>query len=996
MKKALTFILKVLFFFIIFMIFTTNLKPEKVSETELNSVIDPPFAEYNSQWVDSVFATMTLDQKIGQLFMVAAYPKEGKSWEKDIANLINEYKIGGIIFFQGGPVRLAQMNNYFQSISKIPIMTAIDGEWGLGMRLDSTIDYPHQVMLGAIEDESLIYDMGFEIARQCKRIGINVNFAPVVDIYNNPKNPVISVRSFGENKNNVTRKGFAYMIGMQDNNVLACAKHFPGHGDTDVDSHKDLPVLSHTRERLDSVELFPFKNLIESGIGSIMIAHLYIPAIETTVNTPSSLSKKFITDILINEMKFKGLVFTDALGMEAVTGDNECGEVDLKAFIAGVDILLMSENVPAGFKLIKENIQNGTISEDILNERVKKILRAKQWMGLDNLKPIELEGIYEDLNSPQAELVNRRVVEASLTLVKNADSLVPFLNLEKYKIASVSIGTGDETTFQDYLGLYADIKHFTINKDASATEFTDLLEKLSGFNAVIVGIHKTSLYSTTYFGITSQTISFVTSLSKNTKVVLDIFGNPHSIKRFSDIDDIQSIVMSYEETELSQQLSAQLIFGGISAQGKLPVNVNEKYPIGTGIWDEKVRLKYSIPEELKIDRAKLEKVDSVILGAIEQKAFPGCTVLAAKDGVIFFYKSYGYQTYEKKKLVTNRDIYDLASITKVAATTTALMKLYDDSLFDITKTLGYYLPELEGTDKKNILVRDVLTHQARLKAWIPFYLRTIDNTTGKLDTTWYSDKYSEIFNLQVAENIYIKKEYTDTIYKRIYASTLRSTKKYKYSDMGFYIFYKIIDSLTHENPAKYLEETFYNPLGASTLGYNPIKKFNKDSIMPTEEDKSFRNQLLQGYVHDYGAAIMGGYGGHAGLFSNANDLAKLLQMFIQGGEYAGTRYLNSTTVKLFTSKSKTNVSGNRRALGWDRTAAGGNGPASSLVSELSYGHTGFTGTMVWADPENDLIYIFLSNRIYPDIENNLINDLNVRAKVQSLIYQSLPSESLTN
>lgn len=995
MKKTAIFLLKVFIFIPVFMVFTTSLKPEKISEIQINDTIDPPFSSYESQWIDSVFSSMTLDEKIGQLFMVDAYPKLSKSHEKDIAYLINKYHVGGIIFFQGGPVRLAQMNNYFQSISKTPIMTAIDGEWGLGMRLDSTIDYPHQVMLGAIEDESLIYDMGLEISRQCKRIGININFAPVVDIYNNPANPVISVRSFGEEKNNVTRKSFAYMIGMQDNNVLATAKHFPGHGDTQTDSHKDLPVINLTRARLDSVELFPFKELIYSGIGGIMMGHLYIPSIENTVNLPSSLSYKFITEILKEELKFKGLVFTDALGMDAISKNFESGEVELKAFMAGVDIFLMAEDVASGFNLIKENIENGTISIEMLDEKVKKILRAKQWMGLDNYKPIELEGIYEDLNSPEANLVNRKLVEASLTLVKNNNDLIPFLNLESLKIASVSIGTGELTTFQETLSLYADVTHFSISKDASETDFAVLLNKLADYNAVIVGIHSTSLYSTTYFGITSQSISFVSSLSKNTKVVVDIFGNPHSLKRFSDNDNIQAIVMSYEETETSQELSAQLIFGGISAQGKLPVNVNTKYPIGTGIWDEKVRLKYSIPAELKIDDVKLQKIDSVILGAIEKGAFPGCQVLAAKDGIVFLNKAYGYQTFEKKKSVTIWDVYDLASVTKIAATTTALMKLYDDSLFEITKTLGDYLPELEGTDKKNILVRDVLTHQARLKPWIPFYLRTINKTTGKLDSTWYSSNYSDTFNLKVADNIYIKSDYTDTIFKRIYESPLRSSKKYKYSDMGFYIFKRIIDTLTNSTLDKYVADNFYKPLGAYTLTYNPLDKFEKEIIVPTENDKTFRNQLLQGYVHDYGAALMGGVSGHAGLFSNANDMAKLMQMWLQGGEYASKRYIETSTIELFTSKSRGNVSNNRRALGFDKITASGDGPASSRASQSSYGHTGFTGTMIWVDPEENLIYVFLSNRINPNIENNVINDLNVRAAVQSLIYQALPEESIS-
>jgi len=652
MKNKIYFVLKIIIILPLFMMSSKFLKPEKITENENNTLSKPPFTEYNSEWVDSVFATLTLDEKIGQLFMVAAYPKQGQSYIDNVKILINKYHVGGIIYFQGGPVRLAQMNNYFQSISKVPIMSAIDGEWGLGMRLDSTISYPHQVMLGAIEDESLVYDMGFEIARQCKRIGININFAPVVDIYNNPLNPVIAVRSFGEDKYNVTQKSFAYMIGMQDNNVLTTAKHFPGHGDTDKDSHKALPIINQTRARLDSVELYPFKNLIDAGIGGVMVGHLYIPTIETTENLPSSLSKKFITGILKNELNFKGLVFTDALGMQGITDNYEDGTIDLMAFMAGVDILLMSGDVPKGFALIKEAVLNGTISETELNERVKKILRTKQWMGLDNFKPIKLEGIYEDLNSEQAKLVNRKLVEASLTLVKNDNNLIPFLDLAKTKIASVSIGTGAMTKFQEYLSLYADVKHFTINKDATANDFNALLTELKDYDAIIVGVHDTKMYSTVAFGITLESVNFISTLAKSKKVVLDIYANPHSLKRFVGLDKVNSILVSYEDTQISQELSAQLIFGGIEAEGKLPVNVNSTFPLGTGIWSEKVRLKYSIPAELRIDKIKLEKqVDSVILGAIDSMVFPGCQIMAIKDGIVFFYKSYGYLDYEKKNRV---------------------------------------------------------------------------------------------------------------------------------------------------------------------------------------------------------------------------------------------------------------------------------------------------------------------------------------------------------
>ncbi len=989
MKNKLFFVIKILLFLPLFILYSTFLKPEHNLENQKNTIKDPPFAEYNSQWVDSVFATLSLDQKIGQLFMVAAYSKFGQSHINEIAYMIKNYHIGGIIYFQGGPIQLAHMNNYFQSISKVPIMSAIDGEWGLGMRLDSTISYPRQVMLGAIQDESLIYDMGYEIANQCKRIGININFAPVADVYNNPKNPVIGVRSFGEDKVKVTQKSFAYMIGMQDNNVLATAKHFPGHGDTDTDSHKDLPIIKHTRQRLDSIEMFPFKNLIESGIGGMMVAHLYIPTIEPTPNLASSLSSNFITDILKNELKFKGLIFTDALGMQGITDHFEPGVADLKAFMAGVDILLMSEDVSRAFKLIKQAITEGTITEEVLNQRVKKILRAKQWMGLNTFKPIKIENIYEDLNSEHAKLINIKLVQSAITLVKDENNLLPFTNLEKTKFASVSIGTGELTNFQTTMSLYADVKHFSIKKDAPVSEYNTLIDKLKDYDMIIVGIHDTKMYSYQTFGITKESIDFVANLSKIKKVVLDIYANPHSLNRFYSLDKVNSILISYEDSELSREMSAQLLFGGIYAEGKLPVNVSTTFPLGTGIWHEKVRLKYSIPAELKIDKIELEKeIDSIILGALDTAVFPGCQIMAIKDGVVFYHKSFGYLDSEEKKKANTWNIYDLASLTKVLATTISLMKLYDKDKFLLSDRIAKYIPELWNTNKEEVIIRDILTHQAQLASWIPFYLRTIDNN-GKLKKEFYSDTMSPKYNLKVAKNIYMANEYKDSIYKRIYAVKQKEERKYVYSDMGFYLFSKMIDTLAGVTIDKYVNDNFYAPLGAYTLCYNPLTHFNKGVIAPTEDDKVFRKQLLQGYVHDYGAAMLGGVCGHAGLFGNANDIAKVLQMLLQKGYYADRQYIDAATIELFTKKQETNVSGNKRALGFDRCEKGNTGSASYMASEQSYGHTGFTGTMVWVDPKYDFIFIFLSNRINPDINNNKINQMNTRAKVHTALYKAI-------
>lgn len=964
-------------FVLAFTVFSIREKSEKPEPT------DPPFVNYSSQWVDSVFSSMTLEEKIGQLFMIPVYPDQENQNFAD--NLIKNYKVGGLIYFKGHPTKVAQLTNHFQSISETPLMMAIDGEWGVGMRLDSVVVYPHQLMLGAIEDNSLIYAMGEQIATQCNTLGININFAPVVDINNNAMNPVIGVRSFGENKIKVSQKGYAYSLGMQDNNVLAVAKHFPGHGDTDVDSHKDLPIINVSRQRLDTLEMFPFKHLINNGVGGIMMAHLYIPSLDNSPNLPSSLSEKITNGILIEELGFKGLVFTDALGMQGVAKFFGPGEAEIKALQAGVDVLLMSDDVAVSYKAVLNAVKNGKISEEIIDFKVKKILLAKYWMKLNKFKPLNTKNIGDVLNSPEAQLVNRKLVESALTLVQNVDNTIPFQNLESVKIASVSIDNGEPTVFQDFLLRYARVDNYTINKSAPESDFFALETKLADYDYVIVGVHNTSQYAVKTYGITTTALEFVSRLARKQKVVLDLFGNPYALKRFSNLDKVVAILVSFEDTKVAQELSAQLLFGGIPAKGKLPVTVNDIFKQGNGLTTAQMRIKYSIPAELHINYEKLAQIDSLIYSSIGQKAFPGCQVLAIKDGTVFYQKSYGYHTYKMKQPVKWNDIYDLASITKVASTTTALMKLYEEGKFDVYEKMSTYLPALDTTNKSHIRILDVLTHQAQLTPWIPFYKRAL-NSDGSWNTDLLSHSYSDTYNIHVSKNVYMNDEFQKQVYQRIYNSDLRSSKRYKYSDLGFYLFKQIVEKQSEQSLDKFVKTNFYDKLGAYSLGYNPMDNgFDENQTPPTEYDFKFRKQLVQGYVHDYGAAIFGGVGGHAGLFSSANDLGKLMQMFLQNGEYAGVRYLKSSTLALFTKQP---FHTNRRALGFDATDGNGVGPACSLTSSKSYGHTGFTGCMVWVDPKYDFVYIFLSNRIYPDIENNLLMENNVRELVQSLFYQS--------
>jgi beta-glucosidase-like glycosyl hydrolase/CubicO group peptidase (beta-lactamase class C family) len=965
-------------------------KPSHVTSSAPAQRQDPPFLNNNNRWVDSVFNTMTPDERIAQLFMVAAYSNKDKAHVNEIKKLVQEYKVGGLIFFQGGPVREAQLTNTYQSLAKIPLLISMDAEWGLAMRLDSTVQFPRQMTLGAIQDDSLIYQMGKEIAMHCKRLGIQVNFAPVADVNNNPLNPVISTRSFGEDKYNVARKALAYMKGMQDVNVLANAKHFPGHGDTDSDSHKTLPTIMHSRERMDSLELYPFREMMRQGLGSVMVAHLNIPAYDTTKNLASTLTKSVVTDLLQNELQFKGLIFTDALNMKGVSKYFEPGAVDVKALIAGNDVLLFSEDVPVAMKEIKKAIEKGDLSQDEIDRRCKKILAAKQWAGLDKFKPVKTKNLYQDLNNTSAEVLNRKLAEASATLLINKDSLIPLKRLDTLQIATLSLGYKDAQVFQSTLGKYTSVKHFGIDKDAKPAEYDSVLKWLKPYDLVIIAVNNTNNNPKKDFGLTSQTVNMVKSVMKQSKVIVDVFSNPYILAKFDSIQFADAVIMSYEYNEYTQDKSAQLVFGGIGAKGKLPVTASEHFKLGAGFDTKQVRFNYVIPEETGINPKILNKIDSIALKGIKDKVYPGCQVLVVKNGKVFYQKAFGYHTYEGKTKVKNDDLYDIASITKIASSTAAIMKLASEKKINLDDSLYNYWPALKGTNKQNIVLREMLTHQAGLPAWIPFWQRTV--VKGEYKPGIYNKTKSDEFPYRVAEDLYIHKSYRDTILKQLIECPLAVKKEYKYSDLGYYFLQHIIEEKTKTTLDQYVRESFYAPLGLSTMGYKPRDRFELKRIVPTEYDVKFRRQLVHGDVHDQGAAMLGGVAGHAGLFSNANDLAVLMQMYLQKGSYGGERYLDSSVVSEFT-KCQYCVD-NRRGIGFDKpeTDPKKESPVCDCVSYLSFGHSGFTGTLTWADPEYDLVYVFLSNRVYPDAEDNKLAKSGIRTAIQRVIYEAISQQ----
>ena len=951
--------------------------------------VEKPIYRSNS-WVDSVFRSLSLEEKIGQLFMVAAYSNRGEAHKKNITKLINQYHLGGLIFFQGSPAKQARLTNHYQQESQTPLLIAMDAEWGLPMRLDSTMAFPKQMTLGAIPGDSLIHDMGSTIARHCQRLGAHINFAPVVDINNNPKNPVIHMRSFGERKRSVANKGEAYLNGMQDNGVIGVAKHFPGHGDTDKDSHLGLPEIPHSKKRLDTLELFPFRQMIQAEAGGIMSAHLSVPALADKKGLPSSLSPSIINDLLRKELGHEGLVFTDALNMKGVTSQFVVGEIEKKALKAGNDILLFPKDIPAAVQSIRKAVQSGAIKKSQLNKSVKRILQAKYWVGLNDYEPVQVDGITKDLNNDEDQVLRNKLVKEALTVPKNKGDLIPYKNLALQDFAAVSIGAEAENPFHKRLKKYTEVKTFSLPHDASKMDFSVLRKNILEYDKVIISLHNLSEYDVKDFGLNQQIVEQVNRIADGTKNILVNFGSPYALKFF---DHNEAVLQAYQDEKIFQKKAAEGIFGALSMNGNLPVGVNNKFQAGDGLKTASTdRLQYTLPERVDIESDSLNyHLDSLAERAVEKEATPGCQLLVAKEGNVIYNKAFGHHTYSKERSVKTDDIYDIASVTKVAATILAVMRLHDIGRINLNDSLGTYLTQNLDSTKADLTIKEVLTHQAGLEAWIPFYKYTL-NERGFCDSN-YCYNPNSFFSIQVAKGLHLQEDYRDSIWQMITQSKIEERGNYRYSDLGFFYMKRLVEKVIQVPFEEYLNKNFYQPLGMNRSAFLPRQHFNLSSIVPTEDDDYFRHQLLHGYVHDPAAAMLGGIAGHAGLFSNSNDLAKLMQMLMNFGEYGNKRYFSWPTIKKFTSKQ---FPDNRKGLGFDKPELRKDkiSPTSNLASSSTFGHTGFTGTCVWADPHHELVYIFLSNRVHPTSENRKLIEMDVRTDIQSAIYRSFLNDAV--
>lgn len=994
------------FFAILFLLLTVP-----ASGSAQNAASVEPYMLYKAhqdahcrQWVDSVMNKLSLKEKVGQLFIHTIAPIDTKQNLEVLRDAVETYKVGGLLFSGGKMETQVELTNRAQKQAKVPLMMTFDGEWGLAMRLRGTPSFPRNMVLGCIQDNRLIYEYGREVARQCWHIGVQVNFAPVTDVNINPKNPVINTRSFGEDPKQVAAKVIAYATGLEGGGVLSVSKHFPGHGDTDVDSHKALPLLPFTRERLDSIELYPFKKAIRAGVSGMMVGHLQVPAIEPKSGLPSSLSRKVVTDLLTDELGYKGLIFTDALAMKGVAGN---GNVSLQALKAGNDMVLAPRNLKVEIAAVLSAIEKGEISKEDIESKCRKVLTYKYALGLSQKPHIRLSGLEQRIDSPQTRDLLRRLNLAAITILNNKNNILPMHAGIEQKIALLEVGKPGETdVLAGRLSGYTSLKRFRLRPNHTETENRRLRDSLATYSRVIVAVSEPKL---------APYQPFFAKLPPESPAIFLFFTPGKSMLQIQRaVADASAVVLAHCDDADVQRQVADVLFAKATADGRLSASLGGLFRTGAGVTISPETPLHFVPEEYGLSSVLLRRVDSIALDGIRQGAYPGCQVVVMKNGHIMVDKAFGTRAGKGSAPVESTDIYDLASLTKSSATLLAVMKLYDKGLFSLTDKLSEYLTFLQNTNKKDITIQDILYHQSGLPSWIPFYQEAIDKESykgrlfsGRRDAlhtvqigvnTWANPAFrfkkeyvspvkTGDYTVQISEKLWLNRSFEKVMEGKIVEAPL-GQKRYVYSDVGFILLGKLVEQLAGMPIDAYLQREFYEPMGLERTGYLPLRRFDKSEIIPSNKDRFLRKETLQGFVHDEGSAFCGGTAGNAGLFSTAAEVARIYQMLLNGGEIDGQRYLSKETCQLFTT-GLSKIS--RRGMGFDRpdTKNPDKGNCASCVPAEVYGHTGFTGTCVWVDPVNQLVYVFLSNRVYPDVTNRKLSRLDIRERIQEAIYRAM-------
>lgn len=944
-------------------------------------------------WSDSVYNSLTQRERVGQLFVAGVSAVDNEAARKSAVRLVETFKVGGLLFSKGSAAGQAAITNLAQKKSKVPLLITVDGEWGLAMRLADTPRFPRNMTVGAANNDSLTYAYGREVGRQCRRLGVHVNFAPDMDVNSNPANPVIGTRAFGDSPEDVARLGILYSRGLSDEGILPVAKHFPGHGDVTADSHKTLPVNDKSLREIANEELVPFVEYVEAGMKGIMTGHLHVPALDPAEGMPASLSPLVVDTLLKKSLHFNGLVFTDALEMKGAASDRQA----LKALLAGNDILLKPLDIAASIAEIEEAIADGSLPEERFEAAVKKILRHKYTLMRDRELTVKMDSLTGDLNTAGAEELVYSLYAGAVTLLKNDSSVIPFRHLEKKRFTVMNFGGSGSSPFNAMCGNYADINGGNGN----------------GEHIMIAAIHSGN----------SKYLHQVREVCKGKRYVAVFFTSPYSLGQYADvIKNADAVVLAYENETTAQECAAEVLFGGIGAGGRLPVDIPGLFPRGTGLKSTAVRLGYAPPSAVGINRDSLRIIDKIVNEGLKEGAYPGCQVLVARHGKIVYNKAFGTLNGEERNPVSVHTVYDLASVTKCTATLPAIMRLCSEGKFDPENRLAASLPELDGYPVGEITGKEALFHESGLPSGISWASLLIDtasyetplfsyhkknkyriqigervyaNADAKLRSDLFTSRRGKDFPIRITDSIYAIKSIRDTILAEIVKITPKTPKKYRYSDINFLLLQRCAERLSGIPLDRYVDSLFYAPLGMTHTGFRPLARFSRDEIAPTENDCFMRKELLQGYTHDETACFTGGVSGNAGLFGTATDLAKLLQMFLNDGTYGGERFVGEECMREFTRVKSPN---SRRGMGFDKPDVENpdKSPASENTPASAYGHTGYTGTAFWVDPDNDLIYIFISNRVFPHRWNTKLMEMNIRPRIQSAIYSSITDRAAGN
>ena len=955
------------------------------------------------EWVEQTLSRMKLKDKVGQLFVYTLAPRADKDTEKLVGKLTRKFKVGAFLYSEGTVEDQANLTNYAQRQSKIPLMITFDGEWGLAMRLENTPVFPRNAALGCISDNTLIEAYGQEVARELREIGAHVNFAPDADVNTNPENPVIHVRSFGENPKTVAEKVIAYGRGLETGGILSVSKHFPGHGDTDVDSHQALPAVYYNRARLDSVELYPFKEAIQAGLGGVMVGHLQVPALEPDRITPSSLSHSIVTDLLRGELGFNGLVFTDALAMKGVAAESD---VTVKALKAGNDMVLAPRRLKEEMDAVLEAVEKGELPEEEINAKCRKVLTYKYILGLERKPFVKLSGLGTRINTPQTRDLISRLNLAAITVLNNKNDVLP-LHPDLKEAAILNVGKPEEIEpFDRKMKKYTSFARFQLRKDLPEAEQQKLRDSLAAYRRVIVTVTEQRL---------APYQSFFAKFAPESPVIYVFYTPAKSMLQIQRaVSAAEAVVLAHASRDDVQERVADLLFGKATADGRLSASIGGLFPTGSGVTITPHTPFHFVPEEYGMKSEVLRRIDTIALEGIKEGAYPGCQVLVMKDGKALYDRCFGYHTDANSEKVKPTDIYDLASLSKTTGTLLAIMKLYDKGRFNLTDKVSDYLPFLRKTNKENLTIRELLMHQSGLPSGLLFYQEAIDGKSYKgslfkqskdaLHTvrlgvrTWGNPRFrfnkgmaskekNGDYTLQVCDSLWLNRSFREEIRKKIAEAPLKD-KSYRYSDVGFILLQMLAEELSGKPMDEYLWQEFYQPMGLEHTAYLPLRYFDKKEVVPSAVDRFLRKTTLQGFVHDESAAFQGGISGNAGLFSNAREVGRIYQMLLNGGELDGRRYLSKETCALFTTE-KSKIS--RRGLGFDKpdVVNESKSPCAASVPVTVYGHTGFTGTCAWVDPDNGLIYVFLSNRTYPDAWVNKLSKLEIREKIQETIYEAM-------